>query len=89
MFGLKGRQDAFRLLLPKEFLMPEVEEKYSEILRSKNSFYDTPIDFLNETIQKVQVLGFNDATIPQQQSSRGNKPVLDPKRQNQNEFMFP
>lgn len=89
MFGLKGRQDAFRLLLPKEFLMPEIEEKYSEILRSKNSFYDTPIDFLNETIQKVQVLGFNDATVPQQQSSRGNKPVLDPKRQNQNEFMFP
>ena len=31
MFGLKGRQDAFRLLLPKEFIMPEVEEKYSEI----------------------------------------------------------
>ena len=37
MFGLKGRQDAFRLLLPKEFIMPEVEEKYSEILRNKNN----------------------------------------------------
>ena len=89
MFGLKGRQDAFRLLLPKEFIMPEVEEKYSEILRNKNSFYDTPIDFLNETIQKVQVLGFNDATVVQQQSSRGNKPILDQDRKKQNEFMFP
>ena len=89
MFGLKGRQDAFRLLLPKEFIMPEVEENYSEILRNKNSFYDTPIDFLNETIQKVQVLGFNDATVVQQQSSRGNKPILDQDRKKQNEFMFP
>lgn len=89
MFGLKGRQDAFRLLLPKEFIMPEVEEKYAEILRSKNSFYDSPIDFLNETIQKVQVLGFDNATMQQQQSSRGSKPVLDTDRKNQNEFMFP
>ena len=89
MFALKGQQDSFRFLLPKEFLMPEIEKKYAEILKSKNSFYETPIDFLNETIQKVQVLGFNDATKPQSQSSQGNKPLLDPKRQQQNEFMFP
>jgi len=89
MFTLKGRQDAFRLLLPKEFIMPEIEEKYAEILRSKNSFYTEPIEFLNETIQKVQVLGFDNATVQQQQSSRGSKPLLDPTRKQQNEFMYP
>ena len=44
---------------------------------------------LFRSIQKVQVLGFNDATVVQQQSSRGNKPILDQDRKKQNEFMFP
>lgn len=89
MFGLKGRQDGFRLLLPKDFLCEEIQEKYTKILRQKHSYFYTPIDFVNETIQKVQVLGFNNATIPQQQSTRGDKPMIRPERQRQNEFMTP
>ena len=88
MFALKGRQDAFRLLLPKEFICKEIEEKYTNIIRSKHSFYYTPIDFLNETIQSVEVLGFNNGTTIQRQSS-SSEPMIDPTRVNENKFMFP
>ena len=71
MFTLKGKRDAFRCTLPKEFLMPEIVEKYSKILQKAHSFYTTPIDFLNETIQGVDVLGFTQATVQQQQTGRG------------------
>ena len=50
MFGLKGRQDGFRLLLPKDFICPEIEEKYTKVLTERRGFYVKPIDFLNETI---------------------------------------
>ena len=71
MFTLKGKQDAFRLTLPKEFLMPEILEKYTKVLRKAHSFYTEPIDFLNETIQGVDVLGFTQATVQQQQHGTG------------------
>ena len=89
MFALKGRQDAFRLLLPKEFICPEIQEKYTEILKSRNSFYHNVIDFVNESIQSVQVLGFNNAVFTQRQSSSGDKPVLIPSRKEQNVFQYP
>ena len=71
MFTLRGRQDNFRILLPKEFLCDEIVEKYSKILQDKHSYLYSPIDFLNETIRSVQVLGFQDATIEQLQPGRG------------------
>ena len=87
MFGLKGRQDGFRLLFPKEFLVPEIEEKYTKILPEKHGYYLTPIDFINESIQKVNVLGFQNATVQQQQSSRG-EPTLNDMRVEQNKFLY-
>ena len=87
MFGLKGRADGFRLLFPKEFLAPEIEEKYTKILAEKHGYYLTPIDFINESIQKVNVLGFQNATIQQQQSSRG-EPTLNENRTVQNNFLY-
>lgn len=69
MLALKGRQDGFKLILPKEFIPEHINEKYSKILREQRGFISTPIDFLNETIQKIEVLGFNNATVVQ--SSRG------------------
>ena len=90
MFSLKSRKNSFRLLLPKEFICPEIEEKYTEILKSKNSFFVTPIDFLNESIQRVQVLGFtNGTTQAQQQSSFGSKPLIDQTRKKENAFLYP
>lgn len=89
MLSLKGRQDGFRIILPKEFLAEEIVEKYTNVLQSKNGFFVTPIDFLNETIQSVDVLGFeNGVFLNQQQSSKG-RPLIDPNRVEQNKFMYP
>ena len=88
MLALRGRQDNFRLLLPKDFLCKEIEEKYSNILKEKHGVFKSPIDFLNETIQRVEVLGFTDATIQQQQSSRG-EPLVKKDRIKQNNFLYP
>lgn len=71
MFGLKGRRDAYKFCLPKEFICPEIEEKYAKILRDKHGFYISPIDFINESIQKIQVLGFQNATVQQKQPGTG------------------
>jgi hypothetical protein len=89
MLALKGRQDLFRLLLPKEFLYKDIEEKYTQILKDKKSFITSPIDFINETIQHVDVLGFQNGTYQQMQSRTGIKPMIDPSRQRQNEFLYP
>ena len=88
MFGLKGRQDGFRLLLPKEFLVTEVEEKYASVLKDKLGYFDSPIDFLNETIQKVNVLGFQDGTMTQDQPVKGAEPTMKPNRIKQNQFQY-
>ena len=88
MFGLKGRQDGFRLILPKEFLIPEVEERYAKLLKYKHGYYLTPIDFINESIQKVNVLGFQNATVIQQQTTRGADPTLNEKLIAQHKFLY-
>ena len=85
MFTLRGRQDNFRLIFPKEFLCDEITEKYSKIITAKHSFITTPIDFLNETIQGIQVLGFNEGTVEQQQPGRGTYTNIKG-RENQNRF---
>ena len=86
MFTQKRRKDTFRLLLPKELIPKEINAKYARILKEARSFYTRPIDFLNESIQKVEVLGFNNATIVQQQSSRGT-PLRNPNRVDQNNML--
>lgn len=88
MFGLKGRQDGFRLLFPKEFLVPEIEEKYAKILLDKHGYYLTPIDFVNESIQKVNVLGFQNGTVVQQQTTRGSNPTMYADRIDQNKLLY-
>lgn len=86
MFTLKRRKDSFRLILPKEFIPEEINEKYSKILQRSRSFYKKPIDFLNETIQKIEVLGFNDGTVNQQQTGRG-EPLRDASRITENHLL--
>jgi len=89
MLALKGRQDGFRLLFPKHFLHETIEEKYTKILKDKHSYFLDPIDFINETIQRVEVLGFQNATIQQDQSSRGDQPLINPRRVKENDFLYP
>lgn len=83
MFTLANKKDGFRLLLPKDFLLPDIQKKYGNIIRKKRSFYVNPIDFLNETIQTVDVLGFQNATITQDQPPKGTTD------KDTNEFLFP
>lgn len=89
MLGLRGRKDFFRLLFPKEFLFKDIEKKYAKILQDKKSIFINPIDFLNESVQRVQVLGFNEATFQQQQPKNGYRPLIKPERIAQNEFAYP
>lgn len=87
MFTLKARKDGFRLKLPDEFIVDEINEKYAKILQKEKSFITKPIDFLNETIQKVQILGLTEATISQQQGARGHSIYNNEKQFAQNRFM--
>lgn len=72
MFTLKGRKDGFRFLLPQDYIVDELNNKYSQILKEQKSFYTKPIDFVNETIKGIQILGFSEATVMQQQPGQGN-----------------
>lgn len=83
---LKGRQDRYRLLLPDNFIPKEINDKYARVLQRQHSFIYRPIDFLNESIQKIQVLGFNGGSIDQMQGRRG-EPIISPSRTAQNNFM--
>lgn len=85
MFTLKGRQDGFKLILPDEFIVDEIKEKYANIIKANKSFITRPIDFLNETIQGIQVLGFVDSTMQQQQPGSG-KPMFRMNRIEENRF---
>ena len=86
MLSLNAKHNGVRILFPKEFIHPEVEEKYAKILKEKRSFFTRPIDFLNETIQRVDILGFQNAAIMQRQTGRG-EPIIDPNRINENNFL--
>ena len=86
MHKLQSKKDGFRLLLPDDFLVDEIKEKYSIILQKNKHFVYRPIDFLNETIQKVEVFGFNNAAVEQSQQTSGY-PLRNPTRIEPN--MFP
>lgn len=85
MFSLPGKRDGFRLILPDEFIPDEIQDKYAKILKESHSFIDKPIEFLNETIQKVEVLGFSSGTVAQQQTSHGY-PIRIPDKTEENYF---
>ena len=86
MFTLNARQDLFKVTLPDDFIVDDINEKYTKIIKSNKSYYRRPIDFLNETIQSVQVLGFVEGTVQQQQPGSGY-PIMNQDRKPQNQFM--
>lgn len=83
---LKGRQDRYRLLFPEDLIPAEIKDKYARILQRQHSFTYKPIDMVNESIQKIQVLGFTGGTIDQQQTYRG-APLRTPSRTAENDFL--
>lgn len=86
MYTLQGKKDGFKLTLPDDFLVDEIKEKYTFILQKNKQFIHKPIDFINETIQKVQVFGFSNAAFEQQQPTRAF-PLRNPSRIDKNDFL--
>jgi len=86
MFSLRSRQDGFRLKIPDEFIIDEINEKYTNIIKKQKSYLYKPIDFLNETIQSVQILGILDASVEQQQSGNGKSIYNNPATKEANRF---
>ena len=87
MFTLKGRKDNFRFLFPNNFIVDEINDKYARILQEQHSFIYKPIDFLNETIRSIQVLGFNEASFVQPQPGYGHN-LRSLTRNKENAFSF-
>jgi hypothetical protein len=72
MLSLSPRYDLFRFHLPKTFLPPEIEAKYTAILNKDTYTMTSAIDYLNESIQGVSMPGINDlTTIQTQHGSNG------------------
>lgn len=70
--SLSPRYDLFRFHLPKTFLPPEIEAKYTAILNKDAYTMTTAIDYLNESIQGVTMPGINDLTTTQIQHGSNN-----------------
>ncbi len=71
MLSLNPRYNLFRLCIPKEFIPPQIEEKWTEILNRDDKFpFRTPIDIINESIQGVSLPGIEDSVVMQRQTSR-------------------
>ena len=67
MLSLSPRFDLFKFVFPKDFLPKEVEEKYAEIINRNPGVVTTPIDYLNESIQGINIPGMSDLLIVQPQ----------------------
>ena len=82
--SLSPRYDLMRFHLPKSFLPPEIEEKYTNLLNKDAYTMTTAIDYLNESIQGVTMPGISELTITQQQhgsngvSKNGRKLNVEP-----------
>jgi hypothetical protein len=67
--SLSPRYDLIRFHIPKSFLPPEIEAKYTAMLNKDANIMNTAIDYLNESIQGITMPGISDLTIQQQQHS--------------------
>lgn len=69
MLSLSPRYDLFRFAFPKDFIPEELNKKYAKILQQNAGVLVTPIDYLNESIQGVNIPGISDLTTEQTQHS--------------------
>lgn len=87
MLSLSPRYDLFNFQFPKTFLPKEINDKYQKILERNAGVLTTPIDYLNESIQGINIPGISDLTIDQTQHSTNSisglgKINVEPSRQN-------
>lgn len=69
MLSLSPRHDLFRFCFPKDFIPPKLEEKYRKVLSKNAGVIVSPIDYLNESIQGINIPGISELTIDQTQHS--------------------
>ena len=69
MLSLSPRADLFVFHFPKDFLPKEIEEKYTKIINRDKSVIQTPIDYLNESVQAIDFPGFTNLISEQSQHS--------------------
>ena len=67
MLSLSPRYDLIRFHLPKTFLPNDIEEKYTKLLNTDSYTIKSAIDYLNESIQGVNMPGLSGLTVTQQQ----------------------
>lgn len=67
MLSLSPRYDLVKFSLPKTFIPEEIEQKYTQLLSEHNGTLMTAIDYLNESIQGVNIPGISDLTTTQTQ----------------------
>ena len=72
MLSLSPRYDLFKFELPKTFLPEEVNEKYQKILSRNAGVLITPIEYLNESIQGINIPGISELITEQQQHSHNS-----------------
>jgi hypothetical protein len=72
MLSLSPRFDLFKFLLPIDFLPKSIEGKYRNVLIQNAGVIQSPIDYLNESIQSISIPGISDLNIVQQQISHNN-----------------
>ena len=72
MLSLSPRYDLIRFHLPKTFIPPTVEEKYTKWLNTDAYTMKSSIDYLNESIQGVTMPGIQGLTMTQQQHGSNN-----------------
>lgn len=65
--SLSPRYDLIKFHLPKTFLPPEIEEKYTNILNKDANIMTSAIEYLNESIQGVTMPGISELTTSQTQ----------------------
>ena len=59
MLSLSPRYDLVRFHLPKTFLPPVIEQKYTAILNKDANTMTSAIEYLNESIQGVTMPGIS------------------------------
>ena len=65
--SLSPRYDLIRFQLPKTFIPEEIEQKYTELLNSDAYTMTSAIDYLNESVQGINIPGLSGLTTVQQQ----------------------
>lgn len=72
MFSLSPRFDLFRFEIPKDYIPDAIRNRYDDLLSKKQGVITNSIDYLNESIQGVNIPGMSDLVHEQQQVSHNS-----------------